>query len=163
MYYYDYSYIIQTPDVPLVIFPASLNQPSLLILSLRSASPVRCLIYSVFFLLISFLFRLVDGLRGVLGWRIDRVENLRSLAFITGQRDCGEATYERRGPSIHKLMLSTRRHNHKVSGFDILVFSGYCSFARSGCECQSLVDGVDLGLSELFPSNWHSWLRQNPG
>ena len=48
-------------------------------------------------------------------------------------------------------MLGTRRHDHKVSSFDILVFSGYGSFPRSGCERQSLVDGVDLSLVSSFP------------
>ena len=60
-----------------------------------------------------------------------------------------EVTFEGCGTCIHELVLSTRRHDHKVSGFDVLVFSGYCSFPRSGCECQSLVDGVDLSLSAL--------------
>lgn len=46
-------------------------------------------------------------------------------------------------------MLGTCRHDHQVPGFDILVFSGYCGFSRSGCECQGLVDGVDLNLSVL--------------
>ncbi len=70
------SYTIQTPHFPLVIFSTSLNQTSLLILSLWFASPVRCLIYSLLFLLVSFLFRFVDGLGGVLGWGVDCVEYL---------------------------------------------------------------------------------------
>lgn len=82
MYYYGHSYTIQIPHIPLVILPASLDQTSLLILSLWSASPVRCLIYSLLFLLVSFLFCLVDGLGSVLGWGIDCVEDLMLLAFI---------------------------------------------------------------------------------
>ena len=76
------SYTIQIPRFPLVIFSASLNQTSLLILSLWSASPVRSLIYSLLFLLVSFLFCLVDRLGGVLGWGIDCVEDLILLACI---------------------------------------------------------------------------------
>ena len=81
------SYTIQISHFPLVIFSASFNQTSLLILSLWSASPVRSLIYSLFFLLVSFLFCLVDGLGGVLGWGIYCVEDLILLASVVGQKD----------------------------------------------------------------------------
>ena len=41
-------------------------------------------------------------------------------------------------------MLSTRRHDHQVSSFDILVFTSNGSFTYTRCEGQSLVDGVNL-------------------
>lgn len=81
---------------PLIILPTHLNQPLLLILSLRSPRPIRRLINPLFFLFISFLFCLVHGLRGVFGWRVDRVEDLGVLlAAVIGKgrgerngRDC---------------------------------------------------------------------------
>ena len=75
-----------TLHAPLIIFPTGLDQTSLLILSFWSTSPVRCLIYSLLFFLVSFLFRLVDGLGGVLGWGIDGVQNLRLLAAIIREK-----------------------------------------------------------------------------
>ena len=41
-------------------------------------------------------------------------------------------------------MLRTSRHNHKVSSFDILIFSSNGGFADTRSESQGLVDGVNL-------------------
>ena len=54
--------------------------------------------------------------------------------------------------SVDELMLRTSRHNHKVSSFDILVFTGNGSFAHARGESQSLVDGVNL--EEIAFSLW---------
>lgn len=46
--------------------------------------------------------------------------------------------------SVDELMLCTSRHNHEVSSFDILVFTGNGGFADARCEGQGLVDSVNL-------------------
>lgn len=99
-YYYNQSLVYNTIEVPnflLVVFSARLNQTSLLILSLWSASPVRRLIYALFLLLVSFLFCLVDGLGSVLGWGIYCVEDLMILAFIIKERERSLGRWRTRG------------------------------------------------------------------
>ena len=46
--------------------------------------------------------------------------------------------------SVDELMLSASRHDHKVSSFDILIFTGNSGFADARGEGQGLVDGVNL-------------------
>ena len=46
--------------------------------------------------------------------------------------------------SVYELMLRTSRHNHEISSFDILVFTGNGGFADARSEGQGLVDGVNL-------------------
>ena len=46
--------------------------------------------------------------------------------------------------SVDELMLSASRYDHKVSSFDILIFTGNGGFAYSRSEGQGLVNGVNL-------------------
>ena len=63
-----------------------------------------------------------------------------------------EESYQWCRASIDELMLSTSRHNHEVSSFDILVFTSNSSLADSRGEGQGLVNGMNL--SETAVSLW---------
>ena len=55
-----------------------------------------------------------------------------------------EEAYQWCRASIDELMLSTSRHYHKVSSFDILVFTTNGGFAYARGEGQDLVNGMSL-------------------
>ena len=55
-----------------------------------------------------------------------------------------EESYQWCRASIDELMLSTSRHNHEVSSFDILVFTSNSGLADSRGEGQGLVNGMNL-------------------
>ena len=57
-------------------------------------------------------------------------------------------------------MLSTSRHNHEVSSFDILVFTGNGGFAYSRGKSQGLIDSVDLW--ETSVSFWTGGAEDHP-
>ena len=97
--------------------------------------------------LLPLLFRGRFGGRARLGSRLCRESDVISIFNWRGLVE--DVAYEGCGTCIHELVLGTRRHDHEVSSFDVLVFPGYCSFSRSGCKCQSLINGVDLSLSAL--------------
>lgn len=140
----------------LIIFCIRPNQAVLDIIRLALLTPLRRLILPIIFLLVTFLFCLVDGLWIVLRWRVDRVEDLEPLC----QRPCPDSpveqgkTYQWRRSSVHELMLRASRYHHQISSFDFLVLPRDRSFTNSRCEGQGLIDCVYL-ITDI-PTHRHS-------
>ena len=93
----------------------------------------------------------MNGLGIVFGRGVDCVEYLGFVAvsmsvFIYQELvlNEGEEGYQWCRASIDELMLSTSRHNHEVSSFDVLVFTSNSGLADSRGEGQGLVDGMNL-------------------
>ena len=76
---------------------------------------------------------------------------LRVPPSLRKGKDVGRKDYQGRRACIDELMLSTSRHYHEVSSFDILVFTSDRGFAYSRGECQGLVDGVNLRKKAISP------------
>ena len=74
------------------------------------------------------------------------------LRFIRTMASKKEERYQWCRSSVDELMLRPSRHNHEVSSFDILVFTGNGGFADARGEGQGLVDSVDL--EEIVVSLW---------
>ena len=90
------------------------------------------------------------------GSRIDAI----SLCFLLIKRTMASKEaegYQWCRSSVDELMLRASRHNHKVSSFDILVFTGNGSFTYAGSKGQGLVDGVNL--EEIAVSLWSRYNR----
>lgn len=134
------------------ILSTRIDKTVLLIFCFWFSAPVRCLVFPRLFFLVALFFGFVHGLGVVFGRGIDCIEDLWVVVSVL--RLCSSSrigrrrkkrNYQWRRASIDELMLSTSRHNHEISSFDILVFTSNSGFAYSRGESQGLVDGVNLG------------------
>ena len=63
------------------VLPIQLDQPGRLVLALALSTPGGRLVLAVFFFLVALFFGFVDGLRVMLGGRVDCVEDLNGRTW----------------------------------------------------------------------------------